>query len=167
MEESTFQNGTYRGYRVSVKLVREGHGRYEPRRIDSPRDVYDFLRELEDLDREVFCTVHLDRQNQIVGCEEVSRGSLFSSLVHPREVYKAAILNSAAGIIVAHNHPSGDPTPSPQDRALTQRLYQAGELLEIPLVDSVIIGMGSYCSMRAKEELGASRPANRPEGETS
>lgn len=111
-----------------------------------------FLGYLEDLDREVFCCLHLDSRNQLVPCEEVSRGTASASLVAPREVYKAAILSSAQSIIVAHNHPSGDPTPSQDDREIIDRLYKASELLGISQVDSIIIGNGSYYSMREEGE---------------
>ena len=83
----------------------------------------------------------------------VSKGTASASLVHPREVYKAAILSSAATIIVCHNHPSGNPSPSVEDRDLTRRLYEAGNLLGIPLLDSVIVGHGRYHSMKDEGEL--------------
>ena len=140
-----FDGRCYEGYRVSLRLVRHGHGR-EPVTLTSPHDTYCFLREIGNLDREVFWRVDLDTRHQVIGCEEVSKGHLSSSLVHPREVYKGAILNSAAAIVVAHNHPSGDPTPSPEDRALTSRLQDAGKLLGIPLTDHVIIGDRCYSS---------------------
>ena len=147
-EESRMVDGTHRGYRVSVRLVRRGRHRYRPRKIERPGEVYEFLSDLQYLDREVFYSLHLDGKYQLVSCEEVSRGSLGSSLVHPREVYKGAILSSAAALIVAHNHPSGDPTPSVEDCSVARRLYKAGELLGIPLVDSVIIGNGRYYSLK-------------------
>lgn len=85
-----------------------------------------------------------------VSCEEVSRGTLSTSLVHPREVYKGAILSSAAAIITAHNHPSGDPEPSREDLEVAKRLYAAGELLGIPMLDFVVIGKGRYYSDRER-----------------
>jgi DNA repair protein RadC len=100
------------------------------------------------LDREVFYAAHLDQRNQILSCEEVSRGNLSATFVHPREVFKSAILSSAAGIIVAHNHPSGDPSPSPDDRESTARLVHAGRVLGIPVLDSIVIGHERYHSMR-------------------
>ena len=152
LEESLLEDGTYQGYRVSLRLVREGSGLYRPRKLNGPEEVYRFFSGLEDLDREVFYALHLDGKHQIVSCEEVSRGTLTSSLVHPREVYKGAILSSAAGIIVVHNHPSGDPNPSTEDGAVATRLYKSGELLGIPFMDSLIIGNGCYHSM--KESCG-------------
>ncbi|MBI4021302.1 MAG: DNA repair protein RadC [Candidatus Aenigmarchaeota archaeon] len=159
-QESSFRAGTYRGYHVSTRLVRTGGRRYEPFPVRDADDVYSFLRELERYDREVFYALHLDTKNQLIGCEEVSKGCLSWSVVHPREVYKGAILNSAGAVIVAHNHPSGDPTPSPQDRDVVQRLYSVGELLGIPLLDSVVIGDGRYTSMR--REGGAFAKAPNP-----
>ena len=147
MPASSLRDGTYRGYRVTTRLVRHGR-RYDPYPIRDAEDVFAFLRELGRYDREVFYALHLDTKNQLIGCEEVSKGCLSWSVVHPREVYKGAILNSAGAVIVAHNHPSGDPTPSLQDRDVTRRLYGAGELLGIPLLDSVVIGDGRYTSMR-------------------
>jgi len=151
-QKSRLEKGTYRGYRVSIRLVREGRRRYDPRKICGPGDVYEFLKGLQDLDREVFYALHLDGKHQIVSCEEVSRGTTTGSLVHPREVYKAAILSSAGSIIVAHNHPSGDPTPSDEDRSIVDRLYKSGDILGIPLLDSLIVGNGTYHSM--KEDCG-------------
>jgi DNA repair protein RadC len=93
-------------------------------------------------DRESFVVAMLDARNVITGFEVVAIGSLTSVDVHPREVFKAAVLMSAAGIIIAHNHPSGDPTPSDADIVLTQRLMAASTVLGIPLVDHIVIGAG-------------------------
>jgi len=149
-EDSRLEDGIYKGYKVSIRLVREGTSHYNPRKVTGPADVYEFFRDLENLDREVFYSLHLDMKNQIIGCEEVSRGSLCYSLVSPREVYKAAILSSAANLIVAHNHPSGDPMPSKEDYEITERLTSAGEILGISLIDSIVIGDGRYFSLKEK-----------------
>lgn len=151
--ESRLKNGTYRGYRVSVRLVRRGARKYQPRELTSPEDVYRFLRPIGDLDREAFYCLHLDNKQRVISCEEVSRGTLTEVVAHPREIYKAAILNSARGIIVAHNHPTGDPSPSDNDRELTKRLYFAGNLIGIDLVDSLIIGSESYYSAKESGDL--------------
>jgi len=90
-------------------------------------------------DREHFVAMHLDNRHRVVSVEVVSVGTLASSLVHPREVFKGAILANAAAIICAHNHPSGDVTPSQEDRALLKRLLEAGQLLGIPLLDFLIV----------------------------
>lgn len=101
----------------------------------------------------MFYALHLDTKNQIVSCEEVSKGSITGSMAAPREVYKAAILSSAAFIIIAHNHPSGNPNPSVDDIRIADRLYKAGEILGIPLSDSVIIGNEEYYSMKERREI--------------
>lgn len=80
----------------------------------------------------------------------VSKGNLNSSIVHPREIFKRAVLNNAASIICMHNHPSGDPTPSQNDIDITKRIDEAGELMGIPLLDHVIIGDGTYISLKEK-----------------
>lgn len=91
---------------------------------------------------EVFGVLLLDGRHRVTGWAEVSRGTLTSSLVHPREVFGPALRMGAAAVIVAHNHPSGDPSPSLEDRAITDRLKQAGTLLGVPLLDHIIIGAG-------------------------
>jgi DNA repair protein RadC len=91
----------------------------------------------------------LDVKNQVIGIHTVSIGNLNSAIVSPREVFKAAILANAASIILGHNHPSGDTTPSPEDIQVTQVLFQAGKLLDIDVLDHVIIGEdGAFCSLR-------------------
>jgi DNA repair protein RadC len=95
---------------------------------------------------EVGVVLLLDTKHRLIGVHEVSRGSLDACLMHPREVFKAAVLTNAAAIIVGHNHPSGDPTPSPDDVAICARLRNAAELLGISLLDFVIIGYGTYLS---------------------
>jgi len=95
--------------------------------------------------KEYFLTLHLDGKNRIVCMEEVSVGSLNQSIVHPREVFKTALLSSAAAIVLIHNHPSGDPTPSREDREITRRLKEGGDLLGIRVLDHIIVGE-SYLS---------------------
>lgn len=114
-----------------------------PDRIRGPGDVqrYYGLR-LRDLPVEEFHVLALGSQSQILADLLITRGLLNSSLVHPREVFRAAIAEAAAGIIVVHNHPSGDPTPSADDRAVTRQLVDAGRLLDLPVYDHVVIGGG-------------------------
>lgn len=102
-----------------------------------------FQRYLEDTDRENFVILMLDRKNKMIGINTVSIGSLTASIVHPREVFKPAILSNAAAVICGHNHPSGDCTPSQEDRALTTRLVEAGKLLGISVLDHIIVGDGT------------------------
>jgi DNA repair protein RadC len=116
-------------------------------RIREPEDVVRvFSPRLRDLQVEEFHLLALDSQSQVLREVLVTRGLLNSSLVHPREVFRAAIAEAAAGIIVVHNHPSGDPTPSAEDRAVTRQLAEAGRLLDLPLYDHVILAGDTYLS---------------------
>lgn len=109
--------------------------------ISAPGDAAALLRdEMRDLDREEFRVLLLNTKNALLRVAHVSRGSLNASIVEPREVFKDAIAASAASVILAHNHPSGDPTPSSEDIAITKRLVKAGELLNIAVLDHIIVG---------------------------
>ena len=120
--------------------------------IRTPQDVADmFMSELRYLKKEIFKGVYLDTKNRVIADETVSMGSLNTNIVHPREVFKKAIEKSAASIILVHNHPSGDPTPSNEDIELTKRMREAGNLLGIEVFDHVIIGDGKYISLKEKE----------------
>jgi DNA repair protein RadC len=101
---------------------------------------------LRDLAVEEFHVLALGSQGQVLADLLITRGILNSSLVHPREVFRAAIAEAAAGIIVVHNHPSGDPTPSGDDRAVTRQLVDAGRVLDVPVQDHVIVGGERYVS---------------------
>jgi DNA repair protein RadC len=128
-----------------IALVRETALKlaHQPRMISSG-DVAEIVRTyLAGTDREHFLVLTLDSKNRLIGLNTVSIGSLNSSLAHPREVMKLAILQNAAAIIVAHNHPSGEVTASQEDRNLTDRLKQVSELLGIRLLDHVIVGDGT------------------------
>ncbi|WMT29174.1 DNA repair protein RadC [Bacillus aerius] len=136
---------------VSVKLVRESSILYKKRSIRSPQDAYELLKTfLEDRDREHFIVVTLDTKNQPVSINVCHIGSLNASIVSPREVMKSAILSSAASIMVAHNHPSGETTPSREDVDVTKRLAEGGKLMGIELLDHLIIGDGKYTSLKEK-----------------
>jgi DNA repair protein RadC len=115
--------------------------------VRSPRDVARlFAPRLEDLPVEEFHVAVLDAQHRLERDVTITRGILTSSLVHPREVFREAIAERAAAVILVHNHPSGDPTPSVDDRLVTEQLVAAGKLLDIPVHDHVIIGRGRYTS---------------------
>jgi DNA repair protein RadC len=121
--------------------------RPERDRARTPRDVYERMRlGMRDLPHEEFHVLLLNTQNEILRDLLVTRGTLDASLVHPREVFRAAIAESAASLILVHNHPSGDPTPSPEDRAVTTQLRRSGETLGIGVIDHVIVGEGRYVS---------------------
>lgn len=134
---------------AALELGRRAGVEAEPplERIRGPADVHRwYAPRLRDLGVEEFHVLALGSQSQILADLLITRGILNSSLVHPREVFRAAIAEAAAGIIVVHNHPSGDPTPSADDRAVTRQLVDAGRLLDVPVHDHVIVGGGRYVS---------------------
>ena len=130
--------------RYQVSLVRDGSVKAPSAQIRSSRDARDILASyLAVVDREHFVVLLLDQKNRVIGIHTVSTGSLTASVVHPREVLKVAILSNAAAIVAGHNHPSGEPNPSQEDRALTERLRSACKIMGIELLDHVIIGDGT------------------------
>jgi len=140
-------NGDFKRLQVRIQLVREG-GPVGSSSIGGPKDVAELLGHLRSEDREHFICIYLNAANNILGVETVSVGSLTASIVHPRECLKAAILLSAAGIILAHNHPSGNCQPSPEDKQTTRRMVEAGNLIGIPVLDHIIIADDDYYSFR-------------------
>jgi DNA repair protein RadC len=127
-----------------VQLVRDTAIPTPRQQFRHSKDVAALLRQfLGDVDREHFVVILVDRKNRLIGIHTVSVGSLTASVVHPREVFKVAILSNAAAILCGHNHPSGDPQPSGEDCSLTRRLVQAGAILGIEVLDHVIIGDGT------------------------
>lgn len=130
------------------RLVHEDRPRLS--RITRPEDVVLLVRSrLRDLAAEEFHVLALDTQSQVLRDVTVTRGLLDGSLVHPREVFRAAIAEAAAGVILVHNHPSGDPTPSAEDRAVTRQLVAAGQLLDLPVYDHVIVAGDRWISFSA------------------
>ena len=136
--------------RFDIRLVRDGRvATLEPTVIRHPSDTLPILEaELSELAYERFVALALNTKNLLTALLPVSSGSLNASIVHPRELFQRAILANCAAVIVAHNHPSGDPSPSPEDIALTRKLVEAGELLDIPVLDHVILGYGRYTSFK-------------------
>ncbi|HBF8686550.1 DNA repair protein RadC [Clostridioides difficile] len=126
---------------VSLKVVKESSVLYETRKISNPYDAYILVKNfLIDSDREKFVVACLDTKNQPVSIEVVSVGTVNSAIVHPREVFKTAVLTNASKIICFHNHPSGTVTISKEDESITERLIKSGEILGIELVDHIIVG---------------------------
>ena len=124
-------------------------GTLEREHITSPGDAARFLMgRMRNETHEKFVVVLLNTKNRVIQVQQIAEGSLTSAVVHPREVYAPAIINHAACILVAHNHPSGDPYPSTEDRSLTNALTEAGNVIGIPLLDHVIIGDGGYYSFK-------------------
>lgn len=134
-----------------VKRLNIRQSTKEHYKVDSPRSLAEiFMHKLSGELREYFYIILLNTKNTIISAEEISIGTLSSSLVHPREVFKPAVKKSAKSIILLHNHPSGDVTPSNEDIKLTLRLEQAGKLLGIEVLDHLIIGDGKYLSFKEK-----------------
>jgi DNA repair protein RadC len=134
---------------LGARLAREA--RPTPPRIRTPEDVMRIVGpRLRDLPVEEFHLLALDSQSQVTRDVLITRGLLNSSLVHPREVFRAAIAEAAAGIILVHNHPSGDPTPSADDRSVTRQLVAAGELLDLPVYDHVIVAGDQFTSFATR-----------------
>ena len=118
-------------------------------RLSSPEAVFKFLYpKVRGMKKEVFTSLLLDTKNNLIREDVVSIGSLNANIVHPREVFKTAIENSAAAIIVSHNHPSGDPNPSQNDIDITRKLVETGRIVGIELYDHIIIGDGRYLSLK-------------------
>jgi len=140
----------WEGY--GVRVVREQPELPFPKaRISEPDDIRALLqRQLAFQDREVFVIVVLDARNQVIGVNTVSIGSVSASIVHPRETFRPAILMGASSIILAHCHPSGDPSPSKDDIELTRRLVSAGEILGIEVLDHIVIADGQFLSLKEK-----------------
>jgi DNA repair protein RadC len=135
------------GRRISANTWRHGFT------INCPSDVKDLLmEEMRFLEKEYFKAILLNIKNHVIAIEEISVGSLNTSIVHPREVFKPAIRRSSASIILVHNHPSGDSTPSREDIEVTSRLVESGKIIGIQVLDHVIIGDGCITSLK---EIGA------------
>lgn len=136
------------GRRAAAAPLRLGHP------VQGPGAVYEHFRgRLPQLDRERFYTLLLDGRHRLLAEVAVCEGSLTAALVHPREVFAPALRISAAAVILVHNHPSGDPTPSPEDESLTARLRQAGDLLGIRVLDHVVLAQGGWASLAERGRL--------------
>jgi len=137
---------TIKAKNVSFLIVKEATGET----CSNPEIIYEFMKAEAKIDRECVWVLHLNTRKQIIEKELVSMGSVNQSLLHPREVFKRAIVNGASTIIVVHNHPSGNVKQSEEDISCSKRLYEAGKLLGIPILDFIVIGDGytSFTSER-------------------
>lgn len=144
-------------YLVEERIIREkvkGGMYHIPQAVGSPSDCFDSIMgiiNLEQETQEVFGIIALNTKNRVIGFDIIHKGTLNASIVHPRDVYKALLLKNAASYICFHNHPSGDPTPSREDRAVTDRLVEAGKIVGIDLLDHIITGDdGKFVSLKEK-----------------
>lgn len=150
---------------AGFELARRAARAARPERpvLRSPARVHAHVcAELSGLEREVFLVLLLDSRHRLRRIERVSEGTLSSSLVHPREFFRAAVREAAAAVIAVHNHPSGDPAASSEDLEITRRLRDAGRLLGVPLLDHVIIGGERYESLRERLQLPLGPPSASP-----
>lgn len=141
---------------ITLKQIKDRSIFSDIRKISSPKDAYDVFNnfvDFKELDREMFILLCLNTKNEPSHISVISIGSLNSSIVHPREVFKTALMCNSASIIVAHNHPSGNPDPSQEDVDLTKRLSQCGKILGIELLDHIIIGGDDFISLKSKNML--------------
>jgi len=122
-------------------------------KLNSPSKIYKFMQGEAKIDRECVWVLHMNSKLKLIEKELVSMGTLDAAPVHPREVFKKAILNSSSSIIVVHNHPSGDPRPTEEDMKVAKRLRQAGEILDIPVKDFLVISSKGYTSFAEKGML--------------
>lgn len=132
------------GRRISISTPEE-----RPR-IQSPADAANLLQDMAGLEREHLRVLSLDTRNQLIRMSDVYRGSLNTSWIRVGEIFRDPVRLNAAAVLIAHNHPSGDPSPSPEDVAVTKTMIDAGELLDIEVLDHLVIGQGRYVSMKAK-----------------
>ena len=134
---------------MTVSVVREVHVLSEFKEIDSPGKAAEIVRTMVGADeREHFVVVLLDARYRVKGATVVSVGTLTASLVHPREVFRPAVVAGSAAVIIAHNHPSGEARPSPEDKETTSRLVKAGKLMGIPVLDHVIVTESTFFSFK-------------------
>jgi DNA repair protein RadC len=158
VEELTQTKGIGPAKAAQIKAVLELSKRLEadageePKQVlKSPEDVATLVKsQLKGKKKEHFLVLCLDTRNRLINCKPVSIGSLDTSIVHPREVFKEAVSSCAASVIFAHNHPSGDPEPSKEDVELTKRLAKAGEIMGIDVLDHIIVCDTNYLSLKAK-----------------
>ncbi|WP_058485499.1 RadC family protein [Defluviitalea phaphyphila] len=157
IEELMNINGIGKVKALQIKAVLELSKRISKRqgmlkyKINSPKSIASiYMEEMRYLKQEYFKIVILNTKNQIIGDKNITKGSINSSIVHPREIFKYAIKKSATSIIMIHNHPSGDPNPSKEDIQVTKRIVDGGELLGINILDHIIIGDGIYISLKEK-----------------
>jgi DNA repair protein RadC len=142
-------------FELSKRLLKENiefeKERVKKNAITKPEEIVKYIKtEIEDYSKEHFFVVSFDVRNRIIGIDKTSKGTLSASLVHPRETFESAIRRHAAQIIVAHNHPSGDAEPSEDDIRITKRLYEAGKIMGIELLDHIVITKDGYCSLKDK-----------------
>ncbi|MDN5359717.1 MAG: repair protein RadC [Thermotogaceae bacterium] len=145
------------GVRLYKELV------LEKRKIKKPSDIFKMCLDMSFFNQETVRIISVDSKSNVISVEDITRGTANASLIHPREVFKPVISNSAVSFAVVHNHPSGDPTPSEADRDITERLKDCSKIMGIDIIDHIIIGKGRFYSFTLKKELhgGANEDAGQ------
>jgi len=139
---------------AAVELAKWMNTPTEKRYVHSPKDIFDMLRfEIGFRSKEHFVVIYLDTKNGMIDWETIAIGTLDSCLAHCREIFRGAIVRNSCSIILAHNHPSGDPTPSHQDLKLTTKVVEAGEVIQIQVLDHIVICQHSFYSLREKGHM--------------
>ncbi|MCX7653156.1 MAG: DNA repair protein RadC [Fervidobacterium sp.] len=140
-------------FELAKRLIKEEILTEDPR-LNSPEKVFQYCIDMQILPQETVRVIFLDSKLNVISSKEISRGTITTSLAHPRDIFREAIIRNSTAIIMVHNHPSGDPTPSQEDVELTKRIKKAGELLGVSLVDHIVIGK-TYFSLRQNcKEIG-------------
>lgn len=137
----------YKIPQIKLAIIREPSTEPLPF-INTPQDFEDYFLPMRHLSEEHFVTLHLNVRNQVIGYHLVSQGTVSASLVHPREVYKAALLSNACAVVLAHNHPSGSPQPSADDLKTTEQLVAAGKIMGVDVLDHLIVTDTAIYSLR-------------------
>lgn len=161
MKQEVFNLETYKAaeesYSVySLRMIREREFPYGGKSFSDSKDVYNFLKNylrIHEEPEEVFILIALDTKHKIIGVHTMARGAINSAIVHPREVFKRLLANNASAFICAHNHPSQNPHPSPEDRAMTSNLVEAGKLLGIKLLDHLIACESEFYSFADNDAI--------------
>jgi len=134
-----------------INCIIHEYNKTDAPKISTAKDVYEQMTDIKDASKEIFVAFHLNTKNQVIAREILAIGILDAGLIHPREVFRSAIINNVNSIILAHNHPSGDTEPSTEDKEITKNLKQAGELLDIKILDHVVVGTNGYTSLKEVE----------------
>ena len=151
VKPKSYYDGGYKGYRVDLRLERNND--YEPAYLSNAAQVYDFLKPLQYEPRESVLSVMLDTKNKVVGVHESARGGIESATLTPFDALQGCFLNNSHRLILAHNHPSGDPEPSKPDFDITDKIKKACDIMRMDLLDHIIIGYDKYISFRDKGYL--------------
>ena len=150
LKNSYFDGEEYRGYSVKTKLIRENTELYKPVKIYNAQTIYHMFSQLENLDQERTYNVVVDANLNVLSVHLAFQGTVNENLLHPREIFKVALLCSGTAIFLVHNHPSGEAKPSTLDEVNTMRIREAGRIMGIELLDHIIIGLGECYSFEKK-----------------